>query len=123
MAYSYKMGFDPLEATGPIIATWVACRAEGTSLPNVLEQDLKSVKCFRLAAKWPIKNFYIAEATLMGCLKKMEAKPHLHLELKPDVVQILIKKHFLTKEQEILWESGKQQFMLSCIILWPDSRR
>ena len=51
MAYCYKMGFDPLEASGPIIATWVAYRAEETSSPNVLEQDLKSVKCFRLAAK------------------------------------------------------------------------
>ena len=45
------MGFDPLEVSGPEIATWLAHRAEQTSSPNVLESDLKSIKCFRLAAK------------------------------------------------------------------------
>ena len=49
-AFCSKMGFDPFEALGPIVATWVAYRAEETS-SNVLEMDLKSVKCFRLAAK------------------------------------------------------------------------
>ena len=72
-AFCSKMGFNPFEASGPIIATWVVYRAEETSSPNVLESDLKSIKCFRLTAKLPIENFYIAEATLMGCLKKMEA--------------------------------------------------
>ena len=51
MGYCSQMGFDPLKASGPVVATWVAHRAEETSSPNVLEQDLKSVKCFRLAAK------------------------------------------------------------------------
>ena len=27
----------------------------------------------------------------MGCEKKIEAKPHLHLRLEPKVVQILVK--------------------------------
>ena len=67
MAFCYQMGFDPREVSGPIVATWVARRAEETSLPTVLEQDLKSVKCFRLAAKQPIKNVYMTDATLVGC--------------------------------------------------------
>ena len=46
-----KMGFDPFEASGPIVAAWVAYRAEETTSPNVLEMDLKSVKCFRLTAQ------------------------------------------------------------------------
>ena len=83
------MGFDPLEVSGPVVATWVAHRAEETSSPNVLDQDLKLVKRFRLAAKWPIKNVYLADATLVGCKKKMEAKPCLRLGLEPEVVQIL----------------------------------
>ena len=123
-AFCSKMGFDPFEALGPIVATWVAYRAEETSLPNVLEQDLKSVKCFRLAAKQPIKNFYIAEATLTGCLKKMEAKLCLCLGLEPEVVQILI--------QNALSENGEGNFVgirqaavyaLIYIILQPNSKR
>merc|ERR1711895_416548 len=62
-AFCSKNGFDPLEATGPIVATWLVCGAEETISPNVLESDLKSVKCFRLAAKTPIKDIYIVEAT------------------------------------------------------------
>ena len=62
--------FDPLSARGPVLATWLVSRAEETDSPNVLESDLKSVKCFRLAAKAPIKDFYIAEAALAGCQKR-----------------------------------------------------
>ena len=91
-AFCSNNGFNPLEATGPVVATWLVCRAEQTDSPNVLESDLKSVKCFRLAAKSPIKDFYIAEATLTGCQKKMEAKPRLRLGLEPEAVQILIRK-------------------------------
>ena len=97
------MGFDPLEVSGLEIATWLAHRAEQTSSPNVLESDLKSIKCFRLTAKRPVKNFYIVEATLMGCLKKMEAKPRLRLGLEPEVVQILI--------QNALSENGEGSFV------------
>merc|ERR1712240_895372 len=73
--------FDPLSAEGPVVATWIVSRAEETDYPNVLEYDLKSIKCFRLVAKAPIKNFYIATATLAGCQRKMEAKPCLRLGL------------------------------------------
>ena len=97
------MGFDPLEVSGPEIATWLVHRAEQTSSQNVLESELESVKCFRLAAKRPIENFYIAEATLTGCLKKMEAKPRLRLGLEPEVVQILI--------QNALSENGEGSFV------------
>ena len=51
MGYCSEMGFDPLEVSGPVVATWVAHRAEETSLPNILDQDLKSFKCFRLTSK------------------------------------------------------------------------
>ena len=50
-AFCSTMGFDPLEASGPVVATWLVYRAEQTSSPNVLESDLKSIKCFRLTAK------------------------------------------------------------------------
>merc|ERR1712240_545243 len=73
--------FDPLSAEGPVVATWIVSRAEETTSPNVLESDLKSIKCFRLVAKAPIEDFYIAEATLAGCQRKMEAKPCLRLGL------------------------------------------
>ena len=63
------MGYNPMEVSGTELATWIVHRAEQTSSPNVLESELKSIKCFRLAAKRPVKNFYIAEATLTGYLK------------------------------------------------------
>ena len=31
MGYCSEMGFDPLEVSGPVVATWVAHRAEETS--------------------------------------------------------------------------------------------
>ena len=86
-----KNNFDPMSAKGPILATWLVSRAEETESPNVLESDLKSVKCFRLAAKAPIKDFYIAEAALAGCQKKMEAKPCVRLALEPDAAHMLIR--------------------------------
>ena len=42
-AFCSKHGFDPLEAAGPVVATWLVCRAEETGSPNVPESDLKSV--------------------------------------------------------------------------------
>ena len=83
--------FDPLSAEGPLVATWIVSRAEETDSPNVLESDLKSVKCFRLAAKAPIKNFYIATAALEGCQKKMEAKSRVRLPIDPDTAHMLIR--------------------------------
>ena len=80
-----------LRSQDQLLLPGVTHRAEETSSPNVLEQDLKSVKCFRLAAKWPIEDVYMADATLVGCKKKMEAKPRLRLGLEPEVVQILYK--------------------------------
>ena len=92
-----------MEVSGPEIATWLVHRAEQTSSPNVLESEHKSIKCFRLTAKRPVKNFYIAEATLTGYLKKLEAKPCLRLDLEPEVVQILI--------QNALSENGEGSFV------------
>ena len=83
--------FDPLSARGPVLATWLVSRAEETDSPNVLESDLKSVKCFRLAAKAPIKDFYIGAAALEGCQKKMEAKSRVHLPLELDTAHMLIR--------------------------------
>ena len=82
-SFCATMGYNPMEVSGTELATWLVHRAEQTSSPNVLESKLKSIKCFRLAAKRPVKNFYIAEATLTGYLKKLEAKPHLRLGLEP----------------------------------------
>ena len=47
------LGYNPMEVSGTELATWLVHRAEQTSSPNVLESELKSIKCFRLAAKMP----------------------------------------------------------------------
>merc|ERR1711867_168968 len=83
--------FDPLSAEGPVVATWIVSRAEETDSPNVLESDLKSIKSFRLAAKAPIKNYYIATATMEGCQKRMEAKSRVRLPIDPDAAHMLIR--------------------------------
>ena len=40
-AFCSTNGFNPLEAPGLVVATWLVYRAEQTSSPNVLESDLK----------------------------------------------------------------------------------
>ena len=59
-----KMGYNPMEASGQELATWLVFRSEQTSSPNMLEADLKAVKSFRQAANKPFLDFYIADATL-----------------------------------------------------------
>merc|ERR1711867_312031 len=83
--------FDPLSAEGPFVATWIVSRAEETDSPNVLESDLKSIKSFRLAAKAPIKNYYIATAVMEGCQKRMEAKSRIRLPIDPNAAHMLIR--------------------------------
>ena len=39
-----KMGYNPMEASGQDIATWLVFRSEQTSSPNVLEANLKVIK-------------------------------------------------------------------------------
>ena len=53
-----------MEASGQELATWLVFRAEQTSSPNMLEADLKAVKCFRQAANKPFVDYYAADATL-----------------------------------------------------------
>ena len=59
-----KMGYNPMEALGQELATWLVFRSEQTSSPNMLEADLKAVKCFRQAANKPFVDYYAADATL-----------------------------------------------------------
>ena len=64
LSFCNKMGYDPMEVSGPELATWLAYRAKHTSSPNMLDSDLKAVISFRQAAKKPFLDFYIADATL-----------------------------------------------------------
>ena len=54
-----EMGYDPMETSGWDLATWVVFRSEQTSSPNMLESDLKAVKCFRQSANKPRLETYI----------------------------------------------------------------
>ena len=78
-----KMGYNPMEALGRDLATWVVFRSEQTSSPNMLESDLKAVKCFRQSANKPILDSYIADSVLKGLLKTKEAKLLFRLGLEP----------------------------------------
>ena len=85
-----KMGYNPMEASGQDIATWIVFRSEQTSSPNMLEADLKVVKYFRQTAKKLIFDFPIADSVLKGLLKTKEAKPQFHLGLEPEMVRRII---------------------------------
>ena len=89
-----KMGYNPMEASGQELATWLVFRAKQTSSPNMLESDLKAVTCFRQAANKPFVDYYAAEANLCGLKKEMEAKPLNRLGFEPDMVQVLIREAF-----------------------------
>ena len=65
-----KIGYNPMKASGQDIATWIVFRSEQTSSQNMLEADLKVVKCFRQTANKPILDFSIADSVLKGLLKK-----------------------------------------------------
>ena len=98
-----KMGYDPMEASGWDIATWLVFRSEPTSSPNILEDGLKAVKCFRQTANKPILDFHIADSVLKGLLKTKEAKPLFRLGLEPEMVQRLI--------HNAIYEFGPESFV------------
>ena len=81
-----------MEASGTDIALWLVFRAEQTSSPNVLEANLKVIKCFRHSANKPVWDYPVADSVLMGLLKTKETKPRSHLGLEPEMVQRLIHK-------------------------------
>ena len=64
-----KMGYNPMEASGKDIALWLVFRAEQTSSPNVLEADLKAIKCFRHSANKSVWDYPVADSVLKGLLK------------------------------------------------------
>ena len=64
-----KMGYNPMEASGKDIVLWLVFRAEETSSPNMLEVDLKVIKCFRHSANKSVLEFLIADSVLKGLLK------------------------------------------------------
>ena len=74
LAFYDKIGYHPMESSGQDIATWLVFRSEQTSSPNVLEADLKVIKCFRHSANKPVWDYSIADSVLKGLLKNKEAK-------------------------------------------------
>ena len=95
-------------------------RAEKTSSPNMLDSNLKTVKSFRQAAKKPFLDFYIADATLRGLLKKMEAKPFMRLGLEPEMVQVLI--HNAISENGLESFAGIGQAAIYALIYYGTAR-
>ena len=79
-----------MEASGRDIATWLVYRSEQTSSPNMIEANLKAVKCFRCHANKPLSDLPLVDAVLKGLLKNMEAKEMFRLGLEPEMVQCLI---------------------------------
>ena len=60
--YCESKGLDPMEASGPDIATWLVFRSEQTTSPNMVEVDLNTVKCFRKHAGKPISKIPLVTA-------------------------------------------------------------
>ena len=75
-----------MEASGQDIATWLVFRSEQTSSPNMLEADLKTIKCFNQSANKPVSDLPLVDSILKGLLKTKEAKELFHLGLDPELV-------------------------------------
>ena len=75
-----------METSGQDIANWLVYILERTSSPNVLDANLKVIKCFRYSANKPVWDFSIADSVINGLLKTKEAKPLSHLGLEPEMV-------------------------------------
>ena len=84
------MGLDPMEASGPDVATWLVFRPVQTTSPNIVEADLNAVKCFRKHAGKPISKIPLVTTVKKGLLKIMEAQDLNCLGLEPEHVQVLI---------------------------------
>ena len=84
------MGLNPIEASGWDIANWLVYRSEQTSSPNVLENDLKAIKCFRHSATKPVSEIPLVDTVLKGLLKTKEAKEMFRLGLEPEMVHSVI---------------------------------
>ena len=52
-----KMGLDPMEVSGRDIATWLLFKSEQTYSQNMLEADLKVIKCLRCSASKPVQIY------------------------------------------------------------------
>ena len=88
--YCEKMGLDPMEASGPDVATWLVFRSEQTTSPNIVEVDLNVVKCFRKHAGEPSSEIPLVTGVKKGLLKIMEAKDLNGLGFEPGHVHVLI---------------------------------
>ena len=112
-----------MEALGQGLATWLVFRAQQTSSPNMLEADLKAVKCFSQAANKPFVDYYAADATLQGLLKEMEAILLSCLGLEPDMIQVLI--HEAINENGPESFLGIRQVVIYALMYWaqPDLRK
>ena len=114
------MGLDPMEASGPDVATWLVYRSEQTTSPNMVESDLNAVKCFCKHANKPISEIPLVTAVKKGLLKIMEAKDLNHLGLEPEHAQVLI--------YNAICQFGPQNFVGLCraalyaIMYWGTAR-
>ena len=76
-----------MEPSGQNIATWLVFRSEQTSSPNMLEANLKAIRCFMYSANKPVLDLPIADFVLKGLLKTKEAKSQFCLGFEPEMVQ------------------------------------
>ena len=86
----------------------------------MLDSDLKAVTCLRQAAHKPFTDYYAAEATLRSLKKEMEAKPLNRLGLKPDMVQVLIRKAMEENGPESF--VGIRQAAIYALMYWGTAR-
>ena len=84
-------GIDPMLATESDVAIFLVQRSEETDSPNMVEGDLKAVKCFRKQAGKPLGEIPLIPNVMAGLLKNMEAGSLNRLGFEPEHVQCLFK--------------------------------
>ena len=84
-------GVDPMLATESDVSIFLVQRSEETDSPNMVEGDLKAIKCFRKQAGKPLGAIPLIPNVMAGILKNMEADSLNRLGFEPEHVQCLFK--------------------------------
>ena len=75
-----------LDGTLPI-GLFIGLSKLETFSPNMLEANLKAVKCYRRSANKPLSDLPLVDSVFKGLLKTIEAKEMLRLGLELEMVK------------------------------------
>ena len=113
-------GVDPMSAAESDVAIFLVQRSEETDSPNMVEGDLKAIRCFRKHAGKPLGAIPLIPMVMAGILKNMEANSLDRLGFEPEHVQCLFKAALSENGPDNL--VGIRQAALYAAMYWGTAR-